>query len=43
MHLHNADVANKFIFRYISVPLTDGSMNIFMDITTKDIPNKSSS
>jgi hypothetical protein len=43
MHLHNADVVKKFIFRYLSVPLTDGYWNIFMDITNKDIPNKSSS
>jgi hypothetical protein len=42
MHLHNADVVKKFIFRYLSVPLTDGYWNIFMDITNKDIPNKSS-
>jgi len=43
MHLHNADVVKKFIFRYLSVPLTDGIRNIFMDITNKDIPNKSPS
>jgi len=43
MHLHNADVVKKFIFRYLSAPLTDGYWNIFMDITNKDIPNKSSS
>jgi hypothetical protein len=23
-YLHNADVVKKFIFRYLSVPLTDG-------------------
>jgi hypothetical protein len=40
MHLYNADVVKKFIFRYLSVPLTDGYWNIFMDITNKDIPNK---
>jgi len=33
----------KFIFRYRSVPLTNGYCNIFVDITDKDIPNKSSS
>ena len=43
MHLHNADVVKKFIFRYLNVPLTDGLRNIFMNITNKDIPNKSSS
>jgi hypothetical protein len=32
----------KFIFRYLSVPLTDGYSNIFMHITNKDIPNNSS-
>jgi hypothetical protein len=40
MHLHNADVVKKFIFRYHSVLLTDGLWNIFMNITNKDIPNK---
>jgi len=40
MHLHNADVVKKFIFRYLNVPLTDGYWNIFMDIINKDIPNK---
>jgi len=43
MQLHNADVVKKFIFRYLSVPLIDGYWNIFMNITNKDIPNKSSS
>jgi len=43
MHLHNADAVKKFIFRYLSVPLTDGYWNIFMDIMNKDIPNRSSS
>ena len=42
MHLHNADVVKKFIFRYLNVPLTNGLWNIFMNITDKDIPNKSS-
>jgi len=40
MHLNNAGVVKKFIFRYLSVPLKDGYWNIFMDITNKDIPNK---
>jgi len=40
MYLHNADVVKKFIFRYLSVPLTDSSWNIFMDTTNKDISNK---
>ena len=43
MQLHNADVVKKFIFRYLSVPLTDGYWNIFMNITNKDISNNSSS
>jgi hypothetical protein len=30
----------KFIFRYLSVPLTDGVGNISVDITNKDIFNK---
>jgi len=42
MHLHNADVVRKFIFRYLSVPFTDGYWNIFMDFTNKDILNYSS-
>jgi len=40
MHLHNADVVKKFIFRYLNIPLTDGLWNIFMDITNKDIPKQ---
>jgi len=40
MHLNNADVVKKFIFRYLNVLLTDGFWNIFVDITNKDIPNK---
>jgi len=40
MHLHNADVVKKFIFRYLNVPSTDGLWNIFMNITIKDIPNE---
>jgi len=43
MYLQNEDIVKKFIFRYLSVPLTDGLWNIFMEITNKDIPNKSSS
>jgi hypothetical protein len=43
MHLHNADVVKKFIFRYLSVPLNNGYWNIFMAITNKDFPNKLSS
>jgi hypothetical protein len=42
MYLNNADVVKKFIFRFLSVPLTDGLWNIFMIIMNKDIPNKSS-
>ena len=40
MHLHNADVVKKFIFRYLGVPLTDGLWNILLNITNKDIFNK---
>jgi len=40
MHLHNADVVKKFIFRYPDLPLTDGSRNILVNLTNKDIPNK---
>jgi hypothetical protein len=43
IHLHNADVVKKFIFRYLSVPLNNGYWNIFMDVTNKDVPDKSSS
>jgi hypothetical protein len=43
MHLQNADVVEKFIFRYLSVPLTDGLSNILVNIKNKDIPNESSS
>ena len=48
IHLHNADVVNPDIYPdvisgYLSVPLTNGLRNIFMNITNKDIPNKSSS
>jgi len=30
MHLKSEDVVRKIIFRYLSVPLTDGLWNIFM-------------
>jgi hypothetical protein len=40
MHLHNADVVKKFIFRYLDSPLTDGLRNILVNITHKDIPEK---
>jgi hypothetical protein len=43
MHLYNADVVKKFIFRYLSVPLNDGLCDIFINKTNKDIPIKSSS
>ena len=36
----NADVVEKFIFRYLDLPLTNGSGNILVKITDKDIPNK---
>ena len=36
----NADVVEKFIFRYLDLPLTNGSGNILVNITDKDIPNK---
>jgi hypothetical protein len=40
MQFNNADVVKKFIFRYLDSPLTDGSRNILVNITDKDIPNK---
>jgi len=40
MQFNNADVVKKFIFRYLGVPLTDGSWNTLMTITNKDILNK---
>jgi len=43
MHLHNADVVKKFIFRYLSVPLTNDLPNILMNIANKIFPIKSSS
>jgi hypothetical protein len=33
----NADVVKKFIFRYLDLPLTNGSRNILVNITDKDI------
>jgi hypothetical protein len=39
MQFNNADVVKKFIFRYLSVLLTDGLWNILIDKTNKDIPN----
>jgi hypothetical protein len=36
----NTDVVKKFIFRYLSVPLTDGTRNILVNITNKDKFNK---
>jgi hypothetical protein len=40
MRFNNADVVKKFIFRYLDLPLTDGSWNILVNITNKDILNK---
>jgi hypothetical protein len=40
MQFNNADVVKKFIFRYLDLPLTNGSRNILVNITNKDIPNK---
>jgi len=40
MQSNNADVVNKFIFRYLNVPLTDGFRYILVSITNKDIFNK---
>lgn len=36
MKLNNADVVKKLIFRYLSVPLTNGIANIFMNKTNKN-------
>jgi hypothetical protein len=36
MQLDNADVVKKFIFRYLSVPLTNGIANIFINRTNKN-------
>ncbi len=43
MHLDDADVVRKFIFRYLSIPFSDGFWNISMNITNKDILINSSS
>ncbi len=43
MKLNNADVVKKFIFRYLDLPLPNNLWNILVNITNKDIPNKSSS
>jgi hypothetical protein len=40
---YDADVVKKFIFRYLSVPLTNGYRNILVVITNKDIFNNPSS
>jgi hypothetical protein len=40
MQLNDADVVKKFIFRYLSAPLTDGFWNILVNITNKDKFNK---
>jgi hypothetical protein len=40
MQLNNVDVVKKFIFRYLDLPLTNGSGNTLVNITDKDIPNK---
>jgi hypothetical protein len=39
MQFKNADVVKKFIFRYLNLPLTNGSRNILVNITNKDILN----
>ncbi len=36
MQLNNADVVKKLIFRYLSVPLTNGITNIFIRRTNKN-------
>jgi hypothetical protein len=43
MQFNNADVVKKFIFRYLDLPLPNGSRNILLNITNKDIPNNLSS
>jgi len=40
MRFNNADVVKKFIFRCLDLPLTNGSRNILVNITNKDIFNK---
>jgi len=39
-HLKIADVVRKIIFRYVSVPSSDGSTNIFIQRLIKDISIK---
>jgi len=41
--LNNADVVKKLIFRYLSVPLTNGMANIFINSTNKNNLDNSSS
>ncbi len=36
MRLNNADVVKKLIFRYLSVPLTNGIANIFINKINKN-------
>jgi hypothetical protein len=36
MQLNNADVVKKLIYRYLSVPLTNGIANIFINRTNKN-------
>ena len=38
--MNNADVVRKFIFRYLSVPLTNSITNIFINRTDKNNLNK---
>jgi hypothetical protein len=33
-------IVKKIVFRYLSVPLTDGFWNILVNITIKDVFNK---
>jgi len=40
MQFNSADVVKKFIFRYLDLPLTNGSRNVLVNITNKDIFNK---
>ena len=40
MQLNNADVVKKLIFRYLNVPLTNGTANIFMNKTNKNSLNE---
>jgi hypothetical protein len=41
--MNDADVVKKFIFRYLSVPLTNGITNIFINKTKKNNLDNSSS